>query len=116
MIKLQTLLTETIKHNVSLEKALKTKDSFDWKQTDFYIFQIMDKKPKKPVYFITDKTALHNFYSSTDLNKVKRLYRKVINSKGQIRQKFQTYRMQIVKATYPPKNPRKDDYDFKYLT
>ena len=34
MIKLQTLLTETIKHNVSLEKALKTKDSFYWKMTD----------------------------------------------------------------------------------
>ena len=57
MIKLQTLLTETIKHNVSLEKALKTKDSFYWKMTDYYIYQMMDKKPKKPVYFITDKKA-----------------------------------------------------------
>ena len=115
MIKLQTLLTETIKHNVSLEKALKTKDSFDWKMTDFYIFEIMDKKPKKPVYFITDKKALHNFYSSFDLRKVKRIYRKMIDTK-ELRRDWQPYRPQIVKATYPPSNPRKDDYDIDYLT
>ena len=44
MIKLQTLLTETIKHNVSLEKALKifkrkVKDSgimFELKERSFY--------------------------------------------------------------------------------
>ena len=115
MIKLQTLLTETIKHNVSLEKALKTKDSFYWKMTDSYIYQIMDKKPKKPVYFITDKKALFNFYSSFDLRKVDRIYTKMLNANF-LRRDWKPYRPQIVKATYPPKNPRKDDYDFKYLT
>jgi len=115
MIKLQSLLTETIKHNVSLEKALKTKDRFDWKMSDSYIYQIMDKKPKKPVYFITDKTALYNFYSSFDEKKVKKIFRKMINT-NELRRSWQTYRPQIVKATYPPSNPRKDDWDMDYLT
>tara|TARA_Y100001963_G_C6565316_1_gene346325 strand:- start:49 stop:396 length:348 start_codon:yes stop_codon:yes gene_type:complete len=115
MIKLKSLLNERIKHNVSLEKALKTKDSYDWKNTDFYVYELMDKKPRKPVYFITDKTVLYNFYSSFDLRKVDRIYTKMLDAKF-LKRFWQPYRPQIVKATYPPKNPRKDDYDFKYLT
>ena len=115
MIKLKSLLNEAIKHNVSLEKALKTKDSFDWKIRGSYIYQIMDKKPKKPVYFITDKKALYNFYSSFDLNKVKKNYRKMIDTK-ELKRDWQPYRPQIVKATYPPSNPKVDDWDMDYLT